>query len=381
MKIDNLKAGKNYKTDAIIIGAGPVGLFAVFELGLLDINCHLIDILDKPGGQCSELYPEKPIYDIPGIPMVSGQGLTDSLLKQIAPFKPSFHLLQMAQSLSKNKNDDWTLKTNEGTLITAKIVVIAAGGGSFVPKKPTMQNIEKFEKLGFVKYSVKNINEFKNKLIVISGGGDSALDWTNTLAPIAKKVILVHRREEFRASPDSVNKMYLLKEEGKVDLMIGQVKSLIGKSNLQQISIESIGNKHKFNVNADYLLPFFGLTMKLGPIADFGINFEIIVDKDKNKFDVLNQCNSEVASLYTEPLMFGQQIKITDIYKTLNNITGVVDTKNVKIVFKDGTNYSSVGSYTTVSELMSADGRYVACPKNVVYELKFPTQDIKGAVV
>ena len=189
--------GKKHLTDVLIIGAGPVGLFAVFELGLLDIGCHLVDILDFPGGQCSELYPEKPIYDIPALPVVSGQELTDNLMKQIEPFKPSFHLGQMASELKWDKSNLlWELKTNENTVIKSKVIVIAAGGGSFVPKKPPLNDIEKYENLGGIQYAVRKIKNFENKRIVISGGGDSALDWAVNLAPIADKLVLVHRRED-----------------------------------------------------------------------------------------------------------------------------------------------------------------------------------------
>ena len=269
------KPGNKYYTDAVIIGAGPVGLFAVFELGLLDINCHLIDILEMPGGQCSELYPEKPIYDIPGVPVISGQGLTDALMKQIEPFKPSFHLGQMANKLIWNKKEKfWTIKTDEETEISAKVIVIAGGGGSFVPKKPPLENLEKFEKLEAVKYSVKKIDDYKDKNILITGGGDSALDWVINLAPIAKKITLVHRREDFRAAPDTVSKMYKLKDKGVIDFFIGQVKELRGENRLSKILVSSIDQKNQYLVEADVLLPFFGLTMKLGPIANFGINFD-----------------------------------------------------------------------------------------------------------
>ena len=286
MKLKKLDQGKEYTTDAIVIGAGPIGLFAVFELGLLDIKTHLVDILDNPGGQCTELYPEKPIYDIPGIPKISGQGLTDELLKQIAPFDPSFHLSQMAESLFQNENKEWVLETNEKTKITSKVVIIAAGGGSFVPKKPPIPNIEKYEQLGFVKYSLKKLDEYKNKNILITGGGDSALDWTNILAPIANKVTLVHRRDEFRAAPDSVSKMHKFRDEGKVDLKIGQVKELNGENKLEEVQIESIGGENKYDIKTDYLMPFFGLTMKLGPIANFGLNLERnLINVDTEKFE------------------------------------------------------------------------------------------------
>ena len=287
MNINNLTSGKEYITDAIIIGAGPVGLFAVFELGLLDIKCHLIDILDVPGGQCAELYPEKPIYDIPALPIVSGQGLTDALIKQIEPFKPSFHLGQMASELNWNKSESlWVLKTNESTEIKAKVIIIAAGGGSFVPKKPPLDNLEKFEISGGVQYAVRKIENFRNKNISISGGGDSALDWSVNLAPIAKKLTLVHRRDDFRAAPDTVSKMRKLKEEGLIDLEIGQVKKLIGQDKLSEILISPVGSDFEKKIKSDVFLPFFGLTMKLGPIANFGINFESnLIPVDTERFE------------------------------------------------------------------------------------------------
>ena len=279
--------GSSHETDAIIIGAGPVGLFAVFELGLLDIKCHLVDILDFPGGQCSELYPEKPIYDIPALPIVSGQELTDNLMKQIKPFNPIFHLGQMASELKWNKTDNlWELKTNENTLIQAKVIIIAAGGGSFVPKKPPLNDIEKYENLGGIQYAVRKIKNFENKRIVISGGGDSALDWAVNLAPIAKNLTLVHRREDFRATPDTVSKMYKLKESGLIDLVIGQIKQLRGEKSLEDIIVMPVGSSEETVISCDVVLPFFGLTMKLGPIANFGINFENnLIPVDTERFE------------------------------------------------------------------------------------------------
>src|ERR1700755_2850990 len=199
------------KTDVLIIGAGPCGLFAVFELGLLDMKVHLIDILDKLGGQCAELYPEKPIYDIPGIPMVTGQGLTDSLMEQIKPFNPTFHLNEMIESVEKIGEPLFRVTTDAGKVFEAKVVVIAAGGGSFQPKRPPIPGIEPYEGKS-VFYSVRRMEEFRGHDLVIVGGGDSALDWTLNLQPVAKSVTLVHRRPEFRAAPDAVNKMYAMQE-------------------------------------------------------------------------------------------------------------------------------------------------------------------------
>ena len=194
----------DFKTDIIIIGAGPVGLFAVFELGLLDMKCHVIDNLDKIGGQCSELYPEKPIYDIPSRLTISAQELVDDLMKQCKPFNPAFHLNQNANKLEKNNDNEWVITTSENNTITAKCIVIAAGAGSFIPRKPPLENIHKYENKSIF-YSIKNKKIFANKNILIAGGGDTALDWTNELSKIAS-VSLVHRRREFRASPDSVKK-------------------------------------------------------------------------------------------------------------------------------------------------------------------------------
>ena len=275
-------------TDVVIIGAGPVGLFAVFELGLNDMKCHLIDILDKPGGQCAELYPEKPIYDIPGLPIVTGHGLTEALMKQIEPFNPVFHLNQMAESLTKTPDGKWRLTTDGGTILEATVVVIAAGGGSFVPKKPPIKGIEEYEAKS-VFYSVRRMEQFRDRHIVISGGGDSALDWTLNLQPLATKLTLVHRRDEFRAAPDSVNKMRELVAAGKIDLKIGQIANLNGVGG--QIESGSVKNDagEIETVTCDALLPFYGLTMKLGPVANFGINLHqnlIPVDTEKFESDV-----------------------------------------------------------------------------------------------
>jgi thioredoxin reductase (NADPH) len=275
-------------TDVVIIGAGPVGLFAVFELGLNDMKCHLIDILDKPGGQCAELYPEKPIYDIPGLPIVTGHDLTEALMKQIEPFNPVFHLNQMAESLTRTPEGKWRLTTDGGTIIEATVVVIAAGGGSFVPKKPPIKGIEAYESKS-VFYSVRRMEQFRDRHIVISGGGDSALDWTLNLQPLASKLTLVHRRDEFRAAPDSVNKMRELVAAGKVDLKIGQIVDLVGEGGqIESVGVKSDGGAIE-TVSCDALLPFYGLTMKLGPVANFGINLHqnlIPVDTEKFESDV-----------------------------------------------------------------------------------------------
>lgn len=274
-----------HKTDAIIVGAGPVGLFAVFELGLLDIRSHLVDILDKPGGQCAELYPEKPIYDIPGFPVISGQELTDNLMKQIEPFHPVFHLQQMAESLKKLENGNWELETDSGTVIEAPVVIIAAGGGSFVPKKPKLEGLEDFEGKSIF-YAVKKIDQFQGKNILIAGGGDSALDWTLNLYDVARKISLVHRRPEFRAAPDSVSKMMKLVNTHKVDLHVADIKALHGfDGRLHAVTVQPKEGE-LYKIDCDTLLMFYGLTMKLGPIANFGLNFnENLIPVDTEKFE------------------------------------------------------------------------------------------------
>jgi thioredoxin reductase (NADPH) len=261
------------KTDVLIIGAGPIGLFAVFELGLLDMKCHLVDILDKIGGQCAELYPEKPIYDIPGVPMTSAQGLVDSLLAQIKPFNPQFHLNEMVESVEKIGDPLFRVKTDQGTEFEAKIVVIAAGGGSFQPKRPPIQGIEPYEGKS-VFYSVRKMEAFRDKRILIVGGGDSALDWTLNLAPLAKHLTLLHRRSDFRAAPDSVNKMLALVGEGKIDFVQGQVTSLAGGDGQVQKAHGKTNEGSTFEIACDVVLPFFGLTMKLGPVANWGFELK-----------------------------------------------------------------------------------------------------------
>ena len=273
------------ETDVAIIGAGPIGLFAVFELGLLDLKCHLIDILDRPGGQCTELYPEKPIYDIPGLPIVTGQELVNRLLEQIKPFDPQFHFGEMATALEKLPDGRWKLKTDAGTDIVAPVVVIAAGGGSFVPKRPPIAGIEAYEGKS-VFYAVRKMDEFRGKNVLIAGGGDSALDWTLNLAPIVNRLTLVHHRDGFRAAQHSVNRMRELVSEGKIDFQVASVKALHGHDGrLEAVTLASPDKKEWVHeVNA--LLPFFGLTIKLGPIAEFGLNLnENLIPVDTEKFE------------------------------------------------------------------------------------------------
>src|SRR6204780_485850 len=261
------------KTDVVIIGAGPVGLFAVFELGLLDMKCHLIDILDKIGGQCAELYPEKPIYDIPGVPYTSAQGLVDALLLQIKPFNAQFHLNEIVETVEKIGDPLFRVKTDQAKVFESKVVVIGAGGGSFQPKRPPIPGIEPYEGKS-VFYAVRKKRAFRAKRVLIVGGGDSALDWTLNLAPMARHLTLLHRRSEFRASPDSVNKMMALVGEGKIDFVLGQVTSLDGDNGQIGKAIVKTNDGSNFEIACDALLPFFGLTMKLGPVANWGFELK-----------------------------------------------------------------------------------------------------------
>lgn len=283
--VESVPPGGTHETDVIIIGAGPVGLFAVFELGLLNIKARVVDILDHPGGQCIELYPEKPILDIPAIKTIDGAQLTKQLLDQIEPFGAEFHLNEMAVSLEKTDAGKWRIKTDMDTTIEAPVVCIAAGGGSFQPKKPPIPGVDDYEGQT-VFYAVRQREKFEGKNIIIAGGGDSALDWTLNLEPIASKLTLVHRREEFRAAPDSVEKMKALVDAGKIDFHVAQIKGLKGADGrIEAVAVES-KTDGAYEIPCETLLAFYGLTMKLGPIADFGLNLtENRIEVDTEKFE------------------------------------------------------------------------------------------------
>ncbi len=257
-------------TDICIIGAGPVGLFAVFEAGLLKMRCHLIDALPQVGGQLSEIYPQKPIYDIPGFPAINAQDLVNNLLEQINPFHPTFTLGERVEKLERQEDGSYIVTSNENTQIHCQVVVIAAGLGSFEPRKPAVERLEDFEGKG-VAYMVKNPELFRNKRIVLAGGGDSALDWTLFLSEIASDVTLIHRGETFRGAPDSAEKVFSLAKEGRVNLILNaNVTALNGNGHLTDISVLK-KDKSVTNLDVDYFIPLFGLTPKLGPIADWNL--------------------------------------------------------------------------------------------------------------
>jgi thioredoxin reductase (NADPH) len=237
------------------------------------MKCHLIDVLDKIGGQCAELYPEKPIYDIPGIPFTSAQGLVNGLLEQIKPFNPQFHLSEMVEKVEKIGDPLFRVTTDQGKVFECKVVVIAAGGGSFQPKRPPIPGVEPYEGKSLF-YAVRKMERFRDKRVLIVGGGDSALDWTLNLAPIATHLTLLHRRSEFRAAPDSVNKMMALVGEGKIDFVLGQVTSLQGEQGQLSKAVVKTNEGSVYEIACDVLLPFFGLTMKLGPVANWGFDLK-----------------------------------------------------------------------------------------------------------
>ena len=270
-------------TDLLIIGAGPTGLFAVFEAGLLKMKCHLIDALPQPGGQLTELYPKKPIFDIPGYPIVNAGELVDNLMEQIKQFQPGFTLGETAETITKLEDGTFEVTTNKGTVHHAKAVAIAGGLGTFEPRKPVLENIEKFEENG-IEYFVKEPEHFRNKKIVIAGGGDSALDWAVFLSDVASEVTLIHRRNEFRGALDSVEKVQALKDSGKINLITpAEVVGLKGDSHITGITLKK--GEEIIDLETDFFIPLFGLTPKLGAIANWGLDIEKNAIKVNNALD------------------------------------------------------------------------------------------------
>jgi thioredoxin reductase (NADPH) len=271
------------ETDIIIIGAGPVGLFAVFEAGLLKLRCHLLDILPQPGGQLTEIYPKKPIYDIPGYPSVLAGDLVKNLLVQIAPFNPGFTLSERAETIERQADGRWLVTTQRGIQLLAPVIFIAGGLGSFEPRKPPIDNIAAFEDNG-VEYFVRNPEMYQGQRVVVAGGGDSALDWTIYLANIAKEITLIHRRTEFRGALDSVEKVQHLVKKGRIRLVTNaQITGLQGNGKLESVTILH-DTEGESQLPVDHFVPLFGLTPKLGPIADWGLR----LDKNAIKVNTLD---------------------------------------------------------------------------------------------
>lgn len=280
------------KTDILIIGAGPVGLFTVFEAGLLKLKCHLVDALPIAGGQLAEIYPKKPIYDIPGYPSVLAGELVDNLMEQIAPFKPGFTLGERAEKIERIEDKLFELTTSKGTKIQAPVIAIAAGLGCFEPRKPPIPNIEKYEDNGLY-YMVRDPETFRDQEILIAGGGDSALDWTIELSNVAKKVTLIHRRTSFRGALDSVDKVMELAKAGKVNLVTeAQATGLVGEDKLEGVVVKTKADGEK-TIAVDSFIPLFGLSPKLGPIADWGLN----INKNAIEVDTLDY-STNVEGIY-----------------------------------------------------------------------------------
>ncbi len=272
------------KTDILIIGAGPVGLFAVFEAGLLKMKCHLIDALPRPGGQCSELYPKKPIYDIPAYPEILADDLTKKLLEQCKQFEPGFTLGERAETLVKNNDESFTVKTNQGTLLNAPVVVIAGGLGSFEPRKPNIVGVEEFEGKG-LDYSIIDPDVYRGKKVAIAGGGDSALDWAIFLSNVASEVTLIHRSDEFRGALSSVEKVQSLKDKGQIKVITSaEVIDINGENRIKSITIMHKDNSRN-DLDVDHFIPLFGFLPKLGPIGNWGLEIEKNAIKVNNSLD------------------------------------------------------------------------------------------------
>lgn len=271
-------------TDIIIIGAGPTGLFSVFEAGLLKLKCHLIDALPQPGGQCSEIYPKKPIYDIPAYPEILAGELTDKLLEQSKQFEPGFTLGERAETIEKQLDGSFIVTTNKGTQHKAPVVAIAGGLGSFEPRKPSIKHLQSFEDKG-VAYMIKDPEKYRDQRVVIAGGGDSALDWAIFLSEVASEVVLIHRRNEFRGALDSVDKVQELKNKGIIKLITpAEVTAVFGKSKLESIEVSNLDGSSQ-RIDTDNFIPLFGLSPKLGPIANWGLEIEKNAIKVNNALD------------------------------------------------------------------------------------------------
>ncbi len=347
------------KTDILIIGAGPTGLFAVFEAGLLKLKCHLIDALPQAGGQCSEIYPKKPIYDIPGFPEVLAGDLVDNLMEQIKPFQPGFTLGERAETIEKLDDGSFVVTTNKGTEHHAPIVAIAGGLGSFEPRKPLLDNITDFEDKG-VNYFIKEPEVYRNKKVLIAGGGDSALDWSIFLADIASEVTLVHRRNEFRGALDSVEKVQELKNRGKIKLITpAEVVGLKGTDKLEVVLIKKVKSDNgKIEVAVDNFIPLFGLSPKLGPIANWGLEIE----KNAIKVDNTLDYQTNIPGIYAIGDVNTYPGKLKLILCGFHEATLMCQSAYQRI--NPGKKY--VLKYTTVGGINGFDGSKKEAPKAVV---------------
>jgi thioredoxin reductase (NADPH) len=346
------------KTDILIIGAGPTGLFAVFEAGLLKLKCHIIDGLPQPGGQLSELYPKKPIFDIPGFPSILAGDLVTNLMEQIKQFQPGFTLNEVAETIDKLEDGTFIITTNKGTKHHANAVAIAGGLGSFEPRKPILEGIAFYEQNDRgVEYFVKDPEKFRDKKVVISGGGDSALDWSIFLSNVASSVTLVHRRNEFRGALDSVEKVQELKATGKIKLITpGEIVGFKGAEHIESVNIET--NGETINIETDYFIPLFGLTPKLGPIAYWGLNIE----KNAIKVDNALDYQTNIPGIYAIGDVNTYPGKLKLILCGFHEATLMVQSVYQRI--NPGKKY--VLKYTTVSGVDGFDGTRKEAEKQVV---------------
>ena len=346
------------ETDILIIGAGPTGLFAVFEAGLLKLKCHIIDGLPQPGGQLSELYPKKPIFDIPGFPSVLAGDLVTNLMEQIKQFQPGFTLNEVAETIDKLEDGTFIVTTNKGTKHHANAVAIAGGLGSFEPRKPILEGIEFYEQNDRgIEYFVKDPEKFRAKKVVISGGGDSALDWSIFLSNVASSVTLVHRRNEFRGALDSVEKVQELKASGKIKLITpGEIVGFKGAEHIESVNIET--NGENINIETDYFIPLFGLTPKLGPIANWGLDIE----KNAIKVDNALDYQTNIPGIYAIGDVNTYPGKLKLILCGFHEATLMV--QSVYQRMNPGKKY--VLKYTTVSGVDGFDGTRKEAEKQVV---------------
>lgn len=349
------------KTDILIIGAGPTGLFTVFEAGLLKLKCHLIDALPQPGGQCSEIYPKKPIYDIPAYPEILAGDLTDRLMEQIKAFEPGFTLGERADTIDKLEDGTFIVTTNRGTKHHAPIVAIAGGLGSFEPRKPPIANIAQYEDKG-VEYIIRDPEVYRGKKVVIAGGGDSALDWSIFLTDVASEVTLVHRRNEFRGALDSVDKVQELKDAGKIKLITpAEVKEIQGEDYVSGVTI--IQNKtERIDLECDHFIPLFGLAPKLGPIADWGLEIEKNAIKVNNALDY----QTNIPGIYAIGDVNTYPGKLKLILCGFHEATLMCQSA-YKRIFPDK---KYVMKYTTVGGVEGFDGTKKEAPKAVIKKIE-----------
>ena len=346
------------KTDILIIGAGPTGLFTVFEAGLLKLKCHLIDALPQAGGQCSEIYPKKPIYDIPGFPEVLAGDLVANLMEQIKPFQPGFTLGERAETIEKLNDDSFVVTTNKGTKHHAPIVAIAGGLGSFEPRKPQLENLTKYEDKG-IAYIIKDPEVYRNKKVLIAGGGDSALDWAIFLADVAAEVTLVHRRNEFRGALDSVEKVQELKNVGKINLITpAEVVELKGENSLERVVVQKTDTKDNIELQVTNFIPLFGLSPKLGPIGDWGLEIE----KNAIKVDNTLDYQTNIPGIYAIGDVNTYPGKLKLILCGFHEATLMCQSAYQRI-FPDK---KYVMKYTTVGGVTGFDGSKKEAPKAVV---------------